>query len=240
MPGLRLAASSLPAALILASISGVALWLSLPPADLGPLGFGALLPLLWALRGARARRGALLGLTFGLVFYGLLLAWLIPVSVLGWTALVVGVGAFVAIFGALIPVVWRDDAPIRTALAVGAAWGLVEWLRSVWPFGGWSWVSLGATQHDNPLMLPAASVIGAVGLGFLVAAVNALLLMALDRVGEWRRTLVRATVAVGMAFLPAAVPLAEPEGPSVDVAVVQGNVPVEIGTASRIIEDNVV
>jgi apolipoprotein N-acyltransferase len=240
LPGLRLAAGprSLPA--VLAIASAVLLWLALPPADLGPLGLVALVPLLWALRGTRARRGALLGLVFGLTFYGLLLSWLIPVSVLGWAALVLGVGAFLALFGAVVPALWRDRAPVRTAVAVGAAWALVEWARGEWPFGGWSWVSLGATQHDNPITLPAASVIGAVGLGFLVAAINALVLMILLRAGEWRRAILPAAVGSALAFLPVAVPAASPDGPLVDVAVVQGNVPVALGTASRIIEDNIV
>lgn len=242
MSGLRLGDGprSLPAALVPTIASAILLWLGLPPVDLGPLGFVALVPLLWALRGTRSRRGALLGLVFGLVFYGLLLSWLIPVSILGWAALVLGVGAFLALFGAIVPAVWREEAPVRTALAVGAAWALVEWLRSVWPFGGWSWVSLGATQHDNPIMLQAASLIGALGLGFLVAAINALLLVILRRVGEWRRLVLPAAVASALAFLPLAVPTAWPDGPSIDVAVIQGNVPVALGTASRIIEDNLV
>ena len=238
MPGLRLA--PLPTALIAAAASAVLLWLALPPADLGPLGFVALIPLLWGLRGARARRGALLGLVFGVLFYGLLLSWLIPVSILGWAALVLGVGAFLTLFGAVVPMVWRDRAPIVTALSVGAAWALVEWLRGIWPFGGWSWVSLGATQHDNPITLPAATVIGAVGLGFVVAAINALVLVVFLRAGEWRRAVLPAATAAALALLPAVIPTSSPAGPAVDVAVIQGNVPLEIGTASRIIEDNLV
>jgi apolipoprotein N-acyltransferase len=242
LQGLRLAfrPHHLIPSLIAAVASGLLLWLALPPADLGPLGFVALVPLLWVLRGARALRGAFLGLVFGLVFYGFLLSWLIPVTVVGWGALVLGVGAFLAIFGALVPVVWRDGAPIRTALAVGGVWGSVEWLRGVWPFGGWVWVSLGATQHDNPLTLPAASVVGALGVGVVVAAINALLLLAALRAGEWRLSVAPAAVAVALAVVPVAIPRAEPDGPLVDVALVQGNVPVAIGTASRIIEDTVV
>ncbi|HYZ11172.1 MAG TPA: apolipoprotein N-acyltransferase [Actinomycetota bacterium] len=238
MPGLRLA--RLPTALIAAAASALLLWLALPPADVGPLGFVALVPLMWALRASRVRRGALLGLSFGVLFYGLLLSWLIPVSILGWAALVLGVGAFLALFGAVVPAVWRDRAPLSTAVAVGAAWALVEWLRGVWPFGGWSWVSLGATQHDNLITLPAASVIGAVGLGFLVAAINALVLVALLRAGEWRRSLLPGTAAVALALLPVVLPGPSADGPPVDVAVIQGNVPLEVGTASRIIEDNLV
>ncbi|MGH2676951.1 MAG: apolipoprotein N-acyltransferase, partial [Actinomycetota bacterium] len=231
----------MPLSLLLAAGSGLALWLALPPVDLGVLGFVALVPLLWTLRGARARRGALLGLVFGLAFYGPLLSWLIPVTGVGYVALVVGVGAFLALFGALVPMVWRDEAPVRTALAVGAAWALVEWFRSVWPFGGWSWVSLGTTQHDNPLALPAASLIGALGLGFLLATINALVLLAVLRSAEgWRRLVWPLAVAVILAFVPVLVPSTDPDGPPVDVAAVQGNVPLEIGTASRIIEDDIV
>jgi apolipoprotein N-acyltransferase len=220
--------------LLLAAGSGFALWLALPPVDLGVLGFVALVPLLWALRGARARRGALLGLVFGLAFYGPLLSWLIPVTGVGYAALVFGVAAFLALFGAVVPMVWRDEAPVRTALAVGASWALVEWFRSVWPFGGWSWVSLGTTQHDNPLVLPAASLIGALGVGFLLATINALVLLTVLRsAGEWRRWAWPLALAVVLAVLPVLVPSADPDGLPVVVAV-------EIGTASRIIEDDIV
>jgi apolipoprotein N-acyltransferase len=239
--GLRLAAVPLSLSLLLAAGAGLLLWLALPPADLGPLGFVALIPLLVALRGARARRGALLGLVFGLAFFGPLLSWLFPVTVIGATALVVGLAAYLAVFGALVPVVWRDEAPVRTALAVGAAWALAEWFRSAWPFGGWSWVSLGATQHDNPLILPAAGWIGALGLGFLLAAVNSFLLLSVLRApGGVRRWSWPAGLAVALALAPVVIPVGEPDGRPVRVAVIQGNVPVGIGTASRIIEDDIV
>jgi apolipoprotein N-acyltransferase len=238
--GLRLAAVPLPLSLLLAAGSGLALWLALPPADLGVLGFVALIPLLFALRAARARRGALLGVVFGLAFFGPLLWWLQPVTGVGYGALVIGVAAFLAIFGALVPVVWRDDAPVRTAAAVGAAWALVEWFRSVWPFGGWSWVGLGATQHDSPV-LSGASVVGALGLGFLLAALNALLLLAVLRIRRGVRAWAwPAGAAIVLVVLPAVIPAPRADGLPVDVAVIQGNVPVEIGTASRIIEDAVV
>ncbi|MGH2685119.1 MAG: hypothetical protein ACRDJP_06615, partial [Actinomycetota bacterium] len=135
MPRLRIVAGSLPLASLAAGSSALAVWLALPPVDLGPIAFVALVPLLWALRGSRARRGAFLGLVFGLTFWGLTLSWLIPVSVLGWAALVLGVAGFLALFGAVVPVIWHDRAPFLTAAAVGAAWAVFDWLRSVWPFG---------------------------------------------------------------------------------------------------------
>jgi apolipoprotein N-acyltransferase len=243
LSGLRVASASpnLPVSLAAAAASGVLLWLSLPPADLGPLAFVALVPLLWAIHGARrARRAALLGLVAGITFYGPLLNWILSLSVLGWIVLVLGVGAWVALFGAYARAVWRDEAPLRTALAVGAAWAAVEWLRLAWPFEGWGWVGLGYTQHDNPLLLPAASLVGALGISFLLAAVNTLVLFAALRVGEWRKALAALGVAAVLAVGPALIPASRTEGPPVSVAVVQGNVPVQIGTRSRLILDRIV
>lgn len=241
MPGLRQQETQLrlPVALFAAAGSGVALWLALPPADVGPLGFIALIPLLLAMRRARARRGALLGLVFGLVFNGLLFTWLIPVSVLAYATLALGMTAFLALFGAVVPVVWHEEAPIRTALAVGAAWALVEWVRGIWPFGGWHWTWLGSTQHEG-VMLPLASILGVLGLGAILAAINALLLLAILRAPRWGRVALPVGIAAGLALAPIAIPFPEADGPSVDVAVIQGNVPLEIGIASRIIEDTIV
>jgi apolipoprotein N-acyltransferase len=242
LPGLRVAPNppSLPVALAAAAGSGLLSWLSLPPADLGPLGFVALVPILWTIRGTRARRGALLGLVSGVAFYGVTLSWLIPLTVLGWAALSVAMGAWLAATFAYAAVVWRDETPIRTALLVGAGAAAVEWLRTVVPFGGWSWVNLGYSQHDNPLTLPLASWIGALGLTFLIVAVNCLVLTAILRVGEWRRALVPVAVAAGLAVAPVAIPEARPDGPVVDVAAIQGNVPYQIAIRSRILEDQIV
>jgi apolipoprotein N-acyltransferase len=242
LPGLRVAPNppSLPVALAAAAGSGLLSWLSLPPADLGPLGFVALVPILWTIRGTRARRGALLGLVSGVAFYGVTLSWLIPLTVLGWAALSVAMGAWLAATFAYAAVVWRDETPIRTALLVGAGAAAVEWLRTVVPFGGWSWVNLGYSQHDNPLTLPLASWIGALGLTFVIVAVNCLVLTAILRVGEWRRALVPVAVAAGLAVAPVAIPEARPDGPVVDVAAIQGNVPYQIAIRSRILEDQIV
>jgi apolipoprotein N-acyltransferase len=242
LPGLRLASPrlNLPASLAAAAVSGLLLWAALPPADLGPLGFVALVPVLWAIRGARARRGALVGLVFGLAFYGPLLSWLIPLTILGWAVLVLGVAAFFAPLFAFTAAVWRDDAPVRGVIAFGAGWAGIEWVRGVWPFGGWAWVSLGDTQHGNPLLMPLVPVIGALGLGAVMAAINALVTVALTGVGEWRRVVAPAAVAVALAALPGVLPMPSAGGPLLDVAVVQGNVPFEVGVESRIIEDRVV
>jgi apolipoprotein N-acyltransferase len=201
----------------------------------------ALIPALWTTRGARPRRGALVGFVFGVLWSGILLWWLTPLTILGWLVLCAGLAGWYALLFAFTAAVWREDAPIRTALAVGAAWAAIEWVRAEWPFGGWGWVTLGSTPHDNPLLLPLASVVGSIGLTFLLATVNALLLAALLRMrgrwGSWARPVGLAAVLL---VAPGAVPAPRADGPAVDVAVVQGNVPPELGIRSRLIEDRVV
>jgi apolipoprotein N-acyltransferase len=212
-----------------AAASGVLLWLAHPPADLGPVAFVATVPLLLATRRARARRSALLWFVFGLVFYGILLSWLLPFGVIAWLPLVVAEAAYGAGFGALVPVLWRDQRPIRSALIVAALWTAIDWFRATWPLGGFTWGGLGYTQHANRLLLPLASIAGVWGLTFVVMAVNGLLAGAAVRLAEPRRRWGSAGTAVAVAAaliaVPVLVPFPSANGPAVDVAVVQGSVP---------------
>lgn len=208
--------------------------LALPPLDAGPLALVALIPALWAVRGARARTGAVVGLVLGLAYFGLVLRWLYPLSTLGWGVLVASQAAWLALALAYAAAVWERARPVRTALAVAAGWVAVEWARGAWPLGGFTWGGVGYTQHENPLLLPLASVAGVWGISFVVVAVNVLLLEGAYRlrvgerrgrpgaVGAWARPV---AVAAALAILPGAIPLASPAGPAVDVAIVQGNVP---------------
>lgn len=243
LQGLRIAtaAPALPVGVAAAALSGASLSLALPPADVGPLAFVALVPLLWAIRGARARRGALLGFVFGAVYFGALMYWLTPLTILGWSVLVLGSAAWLALAFAAAAAAWREDHPIRSALAIGAIWVAVEWIRGVMPFGGFGWGGLGSTQHDNPLLLPLASVLGSWGISFVLAAVNALVLEGGLRLRRgWGRPARLGAIAAAMAILPVLIPLPAPDGPPVDVVVVQGNVPLELAIEDRILEDRIV
>src|SRR5206468_11718446 len=72
LPRLRLNPSAvrLSLALPICALSGLLLSLALPPANLGVVAFLAPIPLLWLVREARPRRGALLGLAFGVAYFG--------------------------------------------------------------------------------------------------------------------------------------------------------------------------
>jgi apolipoprotein N-acyltransferase len=212
-----------------AALSGALASVAHPPADLGALAFVALVPLIVVMRGSPPRRAALLGFVFGLVFYGILLSWLLRFGVVAWLPLVAAESAYVAGFGALVSVLWRDDRPILTALVVAALWTAIDWFRATWPLGGFTWGGLGYTQHGNRLLLPLASITGVWGITFVIVAVNALLTVVLVRPmgerGRWGRAAAPLAVAAGLVVAPAVIPFPIAEGRAVDVALVQGSVP---------------
>lgn len=234
--------------------AGLLLSLANPPADAGPLAFVALVPLLWAIRGARSRTGALLAFVTGVVYYGLLVSWLLLFGVIAWLPLVVSQALYLVLFGALAPLLVAKGRPVATALGLAALWTAIDWARSVWPIGGFTWGGLGYTQHGNGLILPVATVTGVWGVTFLVVLVNALLLEAMLRAVSARpegRGRSRARVpaaaglvvlALGAALLPALIPIPVAGGPRLDVAVVQGNVPRALASdrllQSRAVADN--
>jgi apolipoprotein N-acyltransferase len=170
-----------------------------------------------------------LGFVFGLVYYGILLHWILPFGVIAWLPLVISQAAYAGLFGALLPLLWREDRPVRSALAAAALWTAVDWVRAVWPIGGFTWGALGNTQHDNGLLLPLASVTGVWGVTFVVVLAAGLILGAAPRVrSDPRRAAALVLVAVAAALLPRFIPLPEAAGPALEVAVVQGSVPLEL------------
>ena len=109
---------------------------------------------MWVLRGLRSRRGALIGFLFGLVYYGIVLYWLLPFGVIAWLPLVVSQSAYAALFGALIPMLWDEGRPVRSAGAAAALWTAVEWVRGVWPLGGFTWGTLGIRSTPTACCCP--------------------------------------------------------------------------------------
>ena len=166
-------------------------------------------------------------MVFGLCYFGAVLYWILLFGELGWAVLAVVSGASTALFGALVPAVWRPDHPVRSTVGIAALWTVAEWLRGSMPFGGFGWGQLGSAQVDAPSM-PLASVTGVWGLSFLVALVAGLLLLAIERWG--RGSLVPLACAAALAIAPAAIPLPEPDGAAIDVAAIQ----VDVGTVDHL------
>ncbi|HYJ60814.1 MAG TPA: apolipoprotein N-acyltransferase [Actinomycetota bacterium] len=215
--------------LLICAAAGFALSLAFPPAGIWPLAFVAVAPFIAALGGVRPRQGALLGLAFGITFFGATLYWILLFGELGFVSLVLLSAAAIVVVGALSPLVDRRDWPIRSALGVAALWTVLEWIRGLIPFGGFTWGSVGISQVDDAIILRLASVTGVSGITFVVIAVNALLIATL-RGRTARARVVPVLVAAAMVLLPGLIPYPVADGPPVDVAVIQVDTRVPAGT----------
>ena len=210
--------------------SGLLLSLAFPPAEIWPLAFVAVAPFLWLLRSARPRRGALLGFVYGVGFYGATLYWILRFGELAWVGLVTLSALSVAVVGLVGPALIRTGRPLRTAVGLAALWTLVDWIRGMWPLGGFTWGSLGISQVDDRVLLPLAGLAGVWGVTFVVAAVNALLVETAVGGGGGRRRAALPVLAAALIVAPVLVPFSEPNGGSLDVAAVQVDVRVPPGT----------
>ena len=227
MPRLRLRARPrLPLALLIAAASGALLSTAFPPVGAWPVAFLALAPLLWLLADAGPRRGFVLGLAYGLTFHGATLYWILRFGELAWVALAIVSALWVAAFGALVPGLRRPGRPIVTMIALASAWTVLEWLKGMWPLGGFTWGTIGVSQVDNLATVRLGTVAGVWGVTFVVVAVNAAVAGLVDGGGdggaaERRWGFVALGVASLLAVAPLALPFAVADGRPVDVATLQ-------------------
>jgi apolipoprotein N-acyltransferase len=229
---------SLPIACGVAFIAGIATSLAFPPAGAWPIAFVGLVPLLMVLRGRSLLAGALLGACFGVGMFGASLYWIGLFGVLAWSALVALSAASIAVFGAAATLLERVEQPILRAVALAAAWTSVDWIRGMWPLGGFTWTSLGTSQVADRWLLPLASITGVWGITFVVVVANVAIAVAIERRGRggWRPALVVAACAV---VAPSLLPAASASGSPISVAVVQVDVRVP-ADVSPVQEDQIV
>jgi len=205
-------------------LSGGLLFCAFPPVDIGWFAFGALIPLMLALRGARGRTGFLIGFVFGLAFFGPLIWWISLFGFLAWGALVALQATATGLFGWFAA--WASGAPAGRLVGVPLMFTAAEILRTAVPFGGFAWGGLGYTQYQDGPLLPLARIGGVhlVTLAFVVIA--ALLAQVVVSGRVWRRALalvLAAGAAIGPLWLPLG--LAGSSRGTFDIALVQGNVP---------------
>ncbi len=130
-----------------------------------------------------------------------------------------------AAFGLLAPAVWRGDRPIRSVVGLAALWTVQEWLRGMWPVGGFGWGQLGSTQTGNPFLLRLASVTGVWGVSFVVVLVAGLLMLAVERArSRPTSAVVLAGISLVLSLSPGLIPIPRPDGRTLDVAAIQVDV----------------
>lgn len=223
---------------VLAPLSGALLALSFPGSgDQGWMAFGALVPLLAAVEGADWRRSAVLGLGAGVTFWLATIPWIVttmvrygdlpwPLAALVFAALAGYLALYPAAFCALLSAV-PVRGPASFVILVASLWVALEFLRT-YLLTGFPWNLLGYSQYRNVPVMQVAAVTGVYGVSFVVVAVNAALWRVIAATSkEWKRSLAGAAIAAGALALAVASAWLPPHAvvrPTLDVAVVQGNI----------------
>lgn len=210
--------------------------LAFPPAALFPLAWIALVPLIVALGRVGPWKGAALGLCFSLTAGAGLASWL-PGTLAAFfelgtgEALLYALGALLlcglpyAVFGACVAAHGRRPGlPLVTA----AGWGFCEWVRLAGPIPT-PWALLAYTQAPWLRIVQSADLVGALGLGMLIAAVNGSVAAFVQADTHGRRLAPARALPLALvlaAWVYGGVRLAQPfgTGDAVAVAVVQGAV----------------
>jgi apolipoprotein N-acyltransferase len=224
--------------------AGVLIYLSNPPRTLwwlAPIGIAILGAVIY---GRRARAGFGYTLCAGLGYFVPLLAWTGEfVGAVAWLPLSLAEAALLGLAGAGIAVV-----SVLPAWPVWAAfvWVAGEYLRSLFPFGGFPWGRIAFTQPDG-VFLPLASVAGTplIALAVTMTGFGLTMLVRGLLVDRRPRTLLVPALAFVLPVVAAfgALPLVgtDPNAGEATVAVIQGNVPragLDFNAQRRAVLDN--
>ncbi|MFL6116596.1 MAG: apolipoprotein N-acyltransferase [Catenulispora sp.] len=210
-----------------ALLAGAALNLAFAPVGWWPVAPVAVAAVSALFAGRTGRRGMFVGFWFGTGFCWVMFQFL---RVFGPGAQE-AVGLVESLY--FLPFGWgmaRVSAARFAPLWQACLWVGEEFVRSRWPFGGFSWGRLAFSQPDSPFT-PLAAVGGAPLVTFAVALSGTLLWRAAVVLRRDRRAGAKwaGALAVGALVLPLcafAVPLASPDdGTPLRIALVQGNVP---------------
>ena len=156
----------------LVGVSALLLVLAFPPFVLGWVGFVALVPLHFAVRGATARDAALSGAAFALATSFLLFGWALGLPGFGLHH-ALGFALYLAIYPAVLCAAWSrvSDHP-GAASIVPAILVVLDWTRGHAGFLAFPMGTLGQTQHANITLVQLASIGGEPLVTFVVAAAN--------------------------------------------------------------------
>lgn len=223
--------------LLAAILLGALTTLAFPPWGYYPLALLAIAGMVWLWHAAAPRQAALLGLLFGLGHFLTGIYWVfISTHVYGgaplWmglllTLLLSGYGAVhMALVGWLVS--WRRLPSIWlwALLQVPAAWLLAELLRDWHQIWSFPWLSLGYAFTDSPLER-LAPVLGVHGITLAAVMLGSALWLFVRGSGQqlMAGAVAVAVLALALWLLPAPGNWTRPSGETMDLALVQGNIP---------------
>lgn len=219
--------------ILFAVLGGVALWFA-TSSGLWILGFFSI-SLLWlAVRGRGVAVGFGLGWLWGIAFFLPLVRWAAVSTglVAAQVALAAVEGLYLGVVGAMWALLAKEERPARPwlrALAAAAVFLAVEQIRGMWPYGGLPWGTLAFTFTNSPLVNYApygsTALVGAVAV--VVGVIAAMLLRM-----SYLQAATSAVVVLALVIAPVVFPVGARSSGSLNVAVVQGNVP-PAGTDNR-------
>ena len=205
-------------------VSALLTWTAFSPVGWAPMVFIGPAPFLWALRRVALPRQAMgLGFLWGSLFFGVLLFWVGTVGIVAWVPLIIGLASYASVYALILWLVRQLPLWRWWVVAVGG-WALWEFVRARWFLGGFPWGSLGYPAAAMPWPRSATQWIGSTGLGVLVVAVAAGLVLVFDERPRQRFfigsvTAVLAISVAGAVWSPAR------GGAEIRVAIVQGSTP---------------
>lgn len=227
---------------VVALVAGALTVLSFAPFGFFPLGIigPAILFYLW--RGESPRYAFLIGLCFGSGLFGLGVSWIyvslqvyghmpVPLAALSVLLFVLLLALFPAMVG-FIQAHSRAGDVVRTTLIIPALWTLIEWTRG-WVLTGFPWLSLGYSQIDSSLS-GVAPWLGVYGVSWASATCSGLLVAAVIVGRRGPRFAFAGAVIVlwALNWLAGLVTWVHPAGDALKIAIVQGNVPLELKWAA--------
>ncbi len=234
---------------LIAVAAGMLTTLAYAPYSLWLLGFvgPAALLLLW--QNATPKRAWLIGLLYGIGFFGTGTWWVFismhqfghmetPLAIIATILVVFYESLFPALQGYCMARWCNTSVALRSVIFFPASWVLMEWLRS-FLFTGWHWLVLGYTQIDSPLG-GYAPIFGTYGISLLMLITIGIFVWGLNTIFskseistsiiKWRLFLKIILIAViwfngALIYM---VSFTKTNGKSISVSMIQGNIPQEL------------
>src|SRR3989338_4808337 len=215
-------------------LSLILLVIAFPPADLWILAWAALVPFFMALDGKTARAAFGTGYLLGVLFFSFTIFWIIHVTILGTTLLILYLALYSGFF-ALGYHYFSKRNLLEKMFLLPALWVILEYTRGHF-LSGFGWASLCHSQYKNLLTIQIADITGMLGVSFLIVMVNVFLKETYahhSTHGKWlnkesiRALAVIVVIAIAVKGYGAYQLWKPSSGSTVSVAVIQGNIPLE-------------